>query len=425
MTTAVERFLKYVSYDTQSDEAYDTCPSTKKQLLLANELKRELEEMGASDVRMSEYGYLFARIPDNTGSTSAHVASGVGQKNTIPALGFISHMDTAPSLTGTNVKPRIVQAYDGKDIVLNAEKQIVMKVSEFPFLADLKGQDLIVTDGTTLLGADDKAGVAEIMTMAEYFLSHPEIPHGEICIGFTPDEEIGRGTENFDIARFGAAYACTFDGGELGELESENFNAASATLTVTGVGVHPGAAKNKMVNAARIAANFAARLPVDLAPETTEGREGFLHPHEISGSVTDARVVILIRDHDKTLFEAKKTFLRDLAAEFAAENPRAGIRLEITDFYENMRPYVERTPAVMALVREAFADAGVTPVELPIRGGTDGAMLSVRGLPCPNIFTGGLNYHGVYECLPVRSLEKAAEVAVALARRSATLESLL
>ena len=263
------------------------------------------------------------------------------------------------------------------------------------------------------------------MTMAAHLVRNPDIPHARIAIAFTPDEEIGRGTENFDIARFGAAYACTFDGGELGELESENFNAASATLTVTGVGVHPGAAKNKMVNAARIAANFAARLPVDLAPETTEGREGFLHPHEISGSVTDARVIILIRDHDKTLFEAKKTFLRDLAAEFAAENPRAGIRLEITDSYENMRPYVERTPAVMALVREAFADAGVTPVELPIRGGTDGAMLSVRGLPCPNIFTGGLNYHGVYECLPVRSLEKAAEVAVALARRSATLESLL
>lgn len=383
--TVLARFLRYAAFDTQSDPESTAAPSAAKEFALAAELLEELRGLGL-EAFLTDTGIVYGSIPATTGLEDR------------PAIGMIAHMDTSPDAPGAGVTPQIIR---------------------------VTGEDVVFTDGTTLLGADDKAGIAAIMTMAAHLVRNPDIPHARIAIAFTPDEEIGRGTENFDIARFGAAYACTFDGGELGELESENFNAASATLTVTGVGVHPGAAKNKMVNAARIAANFAARLPVDLAPETTEGREGFLHPHEISGSVTDARVVILIRDHDKTLFEAKKTFLRDLAAEFAAENPRAGIRLEITDSYENMRPYVERTPAVMALVREAFADAGVTPVELPIRGGTDGAMLSVRGLPCPNIFTGGLNYHGVYECLPVRSLEKAAEVAVALARRSATLESLL
>lgn len=409
--TVLARFLRYAAFDTQSDPESTAAPSAAKEFALAAELLEELRGLGL-EAFLTDTGIVYGSIPATTGLEDR------------PAIGMIAHMDTSPDAPGAGVTPQIIRVTGG-DIVLNTEKNIVFSVAQFPEILRYTGEDVVFTDGTTLLGADDKAGIAAIMTMAAHLVRNPDIPHARIAIAFTPDEEIERGTENFDIARFGAAYACTFDGGELGELESENFNAASATLTVTGVGVHPGAAKNKMVNAARIAANFAARLPVDLAPETTEGREGFLHPHEISGSVTDARVVILIRDHDKTLFEAKKTFLRDLAAEFAAENPRAGIRLEITDSYENMRPYVERTPAVMALVREAFADAGVTPVELPIRGGTDGAMLSVRGLPCPNLFTGGLNYHGVYECLPVRSLEKAAEVAVALARRSATLESLL
>lgn len=409
--TVLARFLRYAAFDTQSDPESTAAPSAAKEFALAAELLEELRGLGL-EAFLTDTGIVYGSIPATTGLEDR------------PAIGMIAHMDTSPDAPGAGVTPQIIRVTGG-DIVLNTEKNIVFSVAQFPEILRYTGEDVVFTDDTTLLGADDKAGIAAIMTMAAHLVRNPDIPHARIAIAFTPDEEIGRGTENFDIARFGAAYACTFDGGELGELESENFNAASATLTVTGVGVHPGAAKNKMVNAARIAANFAARLPVDLAPETTEGREGFLHPHEISGSVTDARVVILIRDHDKTLFEAKKTFLRDLVAEFAAENPRAGIRLEITDSYENMRPYVERTPAVMALVREAFADAGITPVELPIRGGTDGAMLSVRGLPCPNIFTGGLNYHGVYECLPVRSLEKAAEVAVALARRSATLESLL
>ena len=371
MTTAVERFLKYVSYDTQSDEAYDTCPSTKKQLLLANELKRELEEMGASDVRMSEYGYLFARIPDNTGSTSAHGASGVGQKTTIPALGFISHIDTAPSLTGTNVKPRIVQAYDGKDIVLNAEKQIVMKVSEFPFLADLKGQDLIVTDGTTLLGADDKAGVAEIMTMAEYFLSHPEIPHGEICIGFTPDEEIGRGADRFDVKDFGAAVAYTVDGGPIGEIEYENFNAASGKVRIQG----------------------------------------------------EAQLNYIIRDHDHEKFEQKKKFFAEAADFLNRKYGKGTVIAEVTDSYYNMKEKIEPCMYLIDTAKEAMAACGIEPEVVPIRGGTDGARLSYMGLPCPNLCTGGYNYHGKYEFIPVASLEKTSRVLVEIGKKFAVIRS--
>lgn len=423
MKTAVERFLKYVSYDTQSDEAYDTCPSTKKQLLLANELKRELEEMGASDVRMSEYGYLFARIPDNTGSTSAHGASGVGQKTTIPALGFISHMDTAPSLTGTNVKPRIVQAYDGKDIVLNAEKQIVMKVSEFPFLADLKGQDLIVTDGTTLLGADDKAGVAEIMTMAEYFLSHPEIPHGEICIGFTPDEEIGRGADRFDVKDFGAAVAYTVDGGPIGEIEYENFNAASGKVRIQGASIHPGDAKLKMKNALLIGMEFQSLLPVFENPMYTEGYEGFYHLDEMSGNVEEAQLNYIIRDHDHEKFEQKKKFFAE-AADFLSRKYGAGtVTVEITDSYYNMKEKIEPCMYLIDTAKDAMLACGIEPKVVPIRGGTDGARLSYMGLPCPNLCTGGYNYHGKYEFIPVASLEKTSRVLVEIGKKFAVIRS--
>lgn len=423
MTTAVERFLKYVSYDTQSDEAYDTCPSTKKQLLLANELKRELEEMGASDVRMSEYGYLFARIPDNTGSTSAHGASGVGQKTTIPALGFISHIDTAPSLTGTNVKPRIVQAYDGKDIVLNAEKQIVMKVSEFPFLADLKGQDLIVTDGTTLLGADDKAGVAEIMTMAEYFLSHPEIPHGEICIGFTPDEEIGRGADRFDVKDFGAAVAYTVDGGPIGEIEYENFNAASGKVRIQGASIHPGDAKLKMKNALLIGMEFQSLLPVFENPMYTEGYEGFYHLDEMSGNVEEAQLNYIIRDHDHEKFEQKKKFFAE-AADFLSRKYGAGtVTVEITDSYYNMKEKIEPCMYLIDTAKDAMLACGIKPKVVPIRGGTDGARLSYMGLPCPNLCTGGYNYHGKYEFIPVASLEKTSRVLVEIGKKFAVIRS--
>lgn len=415
MTTAVERFLKYVSYDTQSDEANDTCPSTKKQLLLANELKRELEEMGASDVRMSEYGYVFARIPDNTGSTSAHDASGVGQKTTIPALGFISHMDTAPSLTGTNVKPRIVQAYDGKDIVLNAEKQIVMKVSEFPFLADLKGQDLIVTDGTTLLGADDKAGVAEIMTMAEYFLSHREIPHGEICIGFTPDEEIGRGADRFDVKDFGAAVAYTVDGGPIGEIEYENFNAASGKVRIQGASIHPGDAKLKMKNALLIGMEFQSLLPVFENPMYTEGYEGFYHLDEMSGNVEEAQLNYIIRDHDHEKFEQKKKFFAEAADFLNRKYGKGTVIAEVTDSYYNMKEKIEPCMYLIDIAKEAMTACGIEPEVIPIRGGTDGARLSYMGLPCPNLCTGGYNYHGKYEFIPVDSLQKTAEILVKIA----------
>ena len=415
MTTVVERFLKYVSYDTQSDEAYDTCPSTKKQLLLANELKRELEEMGASDVRMSEYGDWVARIPDNTGSTSAHGASGIGQKATIPALGFISHMDTAPSLTGTNVKPRIVQAYDGKDIVLNAEKQIVMKVSEFPFLADLKGQDLIVTDGTTLLGADDKAGVAEIMTMAEYFLSHPEIPHGEICIGFTPDEEIGRGADHFDVKDFGAAVAYTVDGGPIGEIEYENFNAASGKVRIQGASIHPGDAKLKMKNAILIGMEFQSLLPVFENPMYTEGYEGFYHLDEMSGNVEEAQLNYIIRDHDHEKFEQKKKFFAEAADFLNRKYVKFTVIAEVTDSYYNMKEKIEPCMYLIDTAKEAMTACGIEPEVVPIRGGTDGARLSYMGLPCPNLCTGGYNYHGKYEFIPVDSLQKTAEILVKIA----------
>lgn len=423
MTTAVERFLKYVSYDTQSDEAYDTCPSTEKQLLLANELKRELEEMGASDVRMSEYGYLFARIPDNTGSTSAHDASGVGQKTTIPALGFISRMDTAPSLTGTNVKPRIVQAYDGKDIVLNAEKQIVMKVSEFPFLADLKGQDLIVTDGTTLLGADDKAGVAEIMTMAEYFLSHPEIPHGEICIGFTPDEEIGRGADRFDVKDFGAAVAYTVDGGPIGEIEYENFNAASGKVRIQGASIHPGDAKLKMKNAILIGMEFQSLLPVFENPMYTEGYEGFYHLDEMSGNVEEAQLNYIIRDHDHEKFEQKKKFFAEAADFLSSKYGKGTVIVEVTDSYYNMKEKIEPCMYLIDTAKEAMTACGIEPEVVPIRGGTDGARLSYMGLPCPNLCTGGYNYHGKYEFIPVASLEKTSRVLVEIGKKFSVIRS--
>lgn len=436
MKTAVERFLKYVSYDTQSDEAYDTCPSTEKQLLLAGELKRELEEMGASDVRMSEYGYVFARIPDNTGNLPAipetEVSSGdaasldasrTGRKSAIPVLGFISHMDTAPSLTGTNVKPRIVRAYDGKDIVLNAEKQIVMKVSEFPFLADLKGQDLIVTDGTTLLGADDKAGVAEIMAMAEYFLTHPEIPHGEICIGFTPDEEIGRGADRFDVKDFGAEVAYTVDGGPIGEIEYENFNAASGKVRIQGVSIHPGDAKLKMKNAILIGMEFQSLLPVFENPMYTEGYEGFYHLDEMSGNVEEAQLNYIIRDHDHKKFEQKKKFFAEAADFLNRKYGEGTVMAEVTDSYYNMKEKIEPCMYLIDTAKEAMSACGIEPKVVPIRGGTDGARLSYMGLPCPNLCTGGYNYHGKYEFIPVASLEKTAEVLVEIGKQFATLSN--
>ena len=426
MKTAIERFLNYVSYDTESDEASESCPSTAKQLILAEQLRQELIEMGAADVRVSEFGYVFARIPSTMDEASANAGGGAqmadsadGAAGRTPVLGFIAHMDTSPALTGANVKPRIVQDYDGGDIVLNEEKQIVMKVADFSFLPGLKGEDLIVTDGTTLLGADDKAGIAEIMTMAEHLLTHPEIKHGEICIGFTPDEEIGRGADRFDVADFGADIAYTVDGGALGELEYENFNAASGKVTIHGVSIHPGSAKLKMKNALLIGMEFQSLLPTFENPMYTEGYEGFYHLDGMSGGVEEAKMEYIIRDHDRTKFEEKKRFFADAAAFLNRKYGEGTVVCEIKDSYYNMKEKIEPCMYLVDTAEAAMRACGVEPVVVPIRGGTDGARLSYMGLPCPNLCTGGYNYHGKYEFIPAGSLEKTTEILVEIAKRIA------
>ncbi len=426
MKTVLERFLNYVSYDTESDETSESCPSTAKQLVLAEQLRQELIEMGAADVRVSEFGYVFARIPSTIGTVSANAGDGAqmadsadGAAGRTPVLGFIAHMDTSPALSGANVKPRIVHDYDAEDIVLNEEKQIVMKVADFPFLADLRGEDLIVTDGTTLLGADDKAGIAEIMTMAEHFLTHPEIKHGEICIGFTPDEEIGRGADRFDVANFGADIAYTVDGGALGELEYENFNAASGKVTIHGVSIHPGSAKLKMKNALLIGMEFQSLLPAFENPMYTEGYEGFYHLDGMSGGVEEAKMEYIIRDHDRAKFEEKKRFFADVAAFLNRKYGEGTVVCEIRDSYYNMKEKLEPCMYLIDNAEEAMRACGVEPIVVPIRGGTDGARLSYMGLPCPNLCTGGYNYHGKYEFIPAGSLEKTTEILVEIAKRIA------
>lgn len=426
MKTVLERFLNYVSYDTESDETGESCPSTAKQLGLAEQLRQELIEMGAADVRVSEFGYVFARIPSTMGTASANAGDGAqmadsadGAAGRTPVLGFIAHMDTSPALTGANVKPRIVHDYDGEDIVLNEEKQIVMKVADFPFLADLRGEDLIVTDGTTLLGADDKAGIAEIMTMAEHLLTHPEIKHGEICIGFTPDEEIGRGADRFDVADFGADIAYTVDGGALGELEYENFNAASGKVTIHGASIHPGSAKLKMKNALLIGMEFQSLLPAFENPMYTEGYEGFFHLDGMSGGVEEAKMEYIIRDHDRAKFEEKKRFFADAAAFLNRKYGDGTVVCEIQDSYYNMKEKIEPCMYLIDNAEEAMRACGVEPIVVPIRGGTDGARLSYMGLPCPNLCTGGYNYHGKYEFIPAGSLEKTTEILVEIAKRIA------
>ena len=426
MKTVLERFLNYVSYDTESDETSESCPSTAKQLVLAEQLRQELIEMGAADVRVSEFGYVFARIPSTIGTASANAGDGAqmadsadGAAGRMPVLGFIAHMDTSPALTGANVKPRIVHDYDAEDIVLNEEKQIVMKVADFPFLADLRGEDLIVTDGTTLLGADDKAGIAEIMTMAEHFLTHPEIKHGEICIGFTPDEEIGRGADRFDVANFGADIAYTVDGGALGELEYENFNAASGKVTIHGVSIHPGSAKLKMKNALLIGMEFQSLLPAFENPMYTEGYEGFYHLDGMSGGVEEAKMEYIIRDHDRAKFEEKKHFFADVAAFLNRKYGEGTVVCEIRDSYYNMKEKIEPCMYLIDTAEAAMRACGVEPVVVPIRGGTDGARLSYMGLPCPNLCTGGYNYHGKFEFIPAGSLEKTTEILVEIAKRIA------
>ena len=398
----VERFLKYVSFDTQSSEETEVTPSTPGQMVFAKYLKEELESLGLEDITLDEHGYLFATLPANIDKP-------------VPTIGFIAHMDTSPDMSGKDVSPRIVQNYDGLDIVLCAEENVVLSPSQFPELLDHKGEDLIVTNGKTLLGADDKAGIAEIVSAIVYLKEHPEIKHGKIRIGFNPDEEIGLGAHKFDVEKFGCDWAYTMDGGEVGELEFENFNAASAKITFKGRNVHPGYAKNKMVNSIRVANRFCAMLPAHETPEHTEGYEGFYHLISFNGDVEQTTVAYIIRDHDRARFESRKKKIERFISEINAEYGEGTATLELRDQYYNMREKIE---PVMHIIDTAFAAmeaVGVKPNVKPIRGGTDGAQLSFKGLPCPNIFAGGLNFHGRYEFAPIQNMEKAMKVIVKIA----------
>lgn len=398
----VERFLKYVSFDTQSSEETEVTPSTPGQMVFAKYLKEELESLGLEDITLDEHGYLFATLPANIDKP-------------VPTIGFIAHMDTSPDMSGKDVSPRIVQNYDGSDIVLCAEENVVLSPSQFPELLDHKGEDLIVTNGKTLLGADDKAGIAEIVSAIVYLKEHPEIKHGKIRIGFNPDEEIGLGAHKFDVEKFGCDWAYTMDGGEIGELEFENFNAASAKITFKGRNVHPGYAKNKMINSIRVANRFCAMLPAHETPEHTEGYEGFYHLISFNGDVEQTTVAYIIRDHDRARFESRKKKIEHFVSEINAEYGEGTATLELRDQYYNMREKIE---PVMHIIDTAFAAmeaVGVKPNVKPIRGGTDGAQLSFKGLPCPNIFAGGLNFHGRYEFVPIQNMEKAMKVIVKIA----------
>jgi len=392
-----ERFLKYIKIDTQSDDTSDTYPSTKKQFDLAKVLQKELQEMGLKDISLDEHCYLMATLPANT-------------TKKIPTIGFIAHMDTCPDMSGANINPQIIQNYDGKDIVLNKEKNIILSVSEFPELAEYKGQTLITTDGNTLLGADDKAGVAEIMTAIQYLVNHPEIKHGDIKVGFTPDEEIGRGVDKFDVKKFDAAFAYTLDGGGIGELEYENFNAAHAKVIFNGQNIHPGYAKNKMINALILAMEFNGMLPVNERPEFTQDYEGFYHLIKMEGAVENASIQYIIRDHDRKKFEAKKVFMQQTVDYMNKKYRENTVVLEMKDQYYNMREQVEKTFHVVENAQKAMEELGIIPKIIPIRGGTDGARLSFMGLPCPNLFAGGHNFHGKMEYVSVESMEKAVRL---------------
>ncbi|MBD5325572.1 MAG: peptidase T [Bacteroides sp.] len=398
----LNRFLDYVKFDTQSDELTNMTPSTPGQYKFAEYLKEKVEEMGLTEVSLDENGYLFATLPANS-------------SRPLPTVGFIAHLDTSPDMSGRHVKPQIVKAYDGGDICLNAEAGVYLRPSEFPELLHYVGQDLVTTDGTTLLGADDKAGIAEIMGAVEYLMAHPEIEHGKIRIGFNPDEEIGRGAHKFDVERFGCDWAYTMDGGEIGELEYENFNAAVAKITFNGRNVHPGYAKHKMVNSMRVATQFAIMLPRWETPEHTEGYEGFYHLVGMEGTVEKTELTYIIRDFDRDRFERRKKEFEHLTRKINKEFPDCA-HLEIKDQYFNMREKVEPVSYIVEIAEQAMKNAGLTPKVVPIRGGTDGAQLSFKGLPCPNIFAGGLNFHGRYEFVPIESLNKAAEVIVEIAK---------
>lgn len=402
----VERFLKYVSFDTQSsEEAEDRCPSTEKQFALAEYLRDELTSLGLEDVYMDSHAYVYATLPSNM------------EEESVPTIGFIAHMDTSPDCSGANVKPRIIEDYDGTDIVLNPE--VTTTVRQFPELKDHVGEDLIVTDGNTLLGADDKAGIAEIVTAITYLQQHPEIKHGKIRVGFNPDEEIGAGAHLFDVERFGCQWAYTMDGGEVGELEYENFNAAGAKITIHGRNVHPGYAKDKMVNAVLIASEFAQEMPQNEVPQKTTGYEGFYHLMQIQGSVEEAKLSYIIRDHNRQMFEMRKKVMLDMVERFNDRYGAGTVTIELNDQYYNMLCQLTDKPHITDIAKKAIEEACGFCTVVPIRGGTDGAQLSFKGLPCPNIFAGGLNFHGRHEFVSIQSMEKAMMTVVNICRITA------
>ncbi len=397
-----ERFLKYVSFDTQSSEESETFPSTDKQLVLLSHLADEMRSMGMTEVTMDQHGYVMGTVPATAGRENA------------PVIGFISHVDTSPDMSGKDVRPQIIECYQGGDIRLN--DKLTMRVSDFPELEFFKGHTLIHTDGTTLLGADDKAGVAEIMTAAEYLLTHPEVEHGTIRIGFTPDEEVGRGVDYFDVEAFGAQFAYTVDGGMEGELEYENFNAAGAKIRIQGKNIHPGYAKDKMINALQVACEINALLPAVQRPEHTEGYEGFYHLIGLNGTVEAAEISYIIRDHDRAKFESKKEYLQSIVELLTRKYGAEVIDLQLKDQYYNMREMVEPHPEVIDKALAAMRQSGVEPLVRPIRGGTDGSRLSYMGLPCPNLFTGGMNFHGKFEYCSLTTMKRAMQVILNLCR---------
>lgn len=400
----INRLTTYVKVDTQSNDESDTCPSTPGQLELGRLLVEELTSMGMHDVTMDDNGYVMATLPSNTDKP-------------VPTIGFLAHLDTALDMTGKNVKPQLVTDYDGADIILNEEKQVVLSPKEFPELAQYKGHTLMTTDGTTLLGADDKAGIAEIMTAMNYLILHPEIKHGRIRVAFTPDEEIGRGPHRFDVDAFGAAYAYTMDGGPLGELQYESFNAAGAKITVCGASVHPGTAKGKMINSMKVAMDLHLHLPALEAPEHTDGYEGFYHLTSFQGDVESSTLNYIIRDFKKDSFEDKKAYLERIVKQFQQQYGEKNITLELKDQYYNMRDKIEPVMEIVDIAKHAIESLGIEPMIQPVRGGTDGSQLSYMGLPTPNIFTGGENYHGKFEYVSVDNMEKAVQVIIEIVKR--------
>lgn len=405
MQHIIDRFIKYIKIDTQSDPESTSTPSTLKQWDLAHELVKELKHIGMEEVTIDKNAYIMATLPSNV-------------EHEVPTIGFISHFDTTPDFSGTNVNPQIIPNYDGKDILLNAEENIILSPDYFEDLKQYKGQTLITTDGTTLLGADDKAGITEIMTAMEYLIQHPELKHGKIRVGFTPDEEIGRGAHKFDVEKFGAQWAYTMDGSQIGELEYENFNAAGAKIVIAGKSVHPGYAKGKMVNSIVIANAFMALLPAAETPENTMDREGFFHIHQMNGGIEQTVLELIVRDHNSKKFEERKELLLEITKTL---NARHGdyIQLEIRDQYFNMKEKITPVMHIVDIVKEAMGQLGITPIIKPIRGGTDGSQLSFMGLPCPNIFAGGHNFHGKYEYVPLESMQKATEVIVKICELTA------